>query len=156
MQRKQFPLVRSSAQSGFTLIEIIIVLGILGGLFAFILTQVGSSNESARKKETAVRAGQVQSALLRYQADMGKMPTTAEGLSALLANPGGSSKWSGPYGAEEDIQDAYGSTFEFDLTPKGAKLTSPGKDMQAGTEDDLVYINGREVTTNNAPGGQAE
>jgi general secretion pathway protein G len=131
-----------ASQAGFSLIEIIIVLGILGTLIAVLLTNLGSGTESAKKKETTVKAGQLQAQFLRYQTDMGSMPTTAEGTGVLTANPG-SAKWTGPYVQADDLNDAWGTPFEFELTPKGPKLTSPGGDKALGTEDDMVYVSGR-------------
>lgn len=139
------------SQSGFSLIEIIIVLGILGTLIAVLVTSLGSSQVSAKKKETTVKAGQLQSQLLRFQADMGKMPSTSEGMAVLFSNPG-SSKWTGPYGNEDDVKDAWGVPFEYELTAKGPKFTSPGPDSQTGTEDDLTYVGGRLLDTDNAAG----
>jgi general secretion pathway protein G len=133
---------RVSAESGFSLIEIIIVLGILGTLIAVLIGNLGGGAEKAKAKSTTVKAGQIQQNLLRYQSDVGKLPTTAEGLTSLTTNPG-NGKWGGPYGTEEDYKDDWGNSFEYELSPKGAKLTSPGIDGQVGTEDDLVYIGGR-------------
>ena len=134
--------VALSAEAGFSLIEIIIVLGILGTLIAVLVGGLGSGADKAKVKSTTVKAGQVQQNLLRYQSDMGKLPTTAEGLGSLLQSPG-TGKWGGPYGNDEDVKDDWGNAFEYELTPKGAKLVSPGSDGQAGTADDLVYIGGR-------------
>jgi general secretion pathway protein G len=142
MEPKTICLLKSSA--GFSLIEIIIVLGILGTLIAVLIGGIGSSAEKAKVKSTAVKAGQVQQNLLRYQGDVGKMPTTAEGLAVLQASPG-NGKWSGPYGGEDDLKDDWGNPFEYELTPQGAKISSPGLDGQTGTEDDLVYLSGRPV-----------
>lgn len=141
-------------ESGFSLLEIIIVLGIIGGLIAVLIGSIGSSSESARKKETSVRASQVQSNLLRYQADMGRMPSQQEGLKGLWDNPG-SPKWSGPYGAEEDAKDAWGQPFDYQVTGKGPQLVSPGPDGQPGNEDDLTYQNGRLLETSNGAGAPA-
>ena len=143
----------SSSQAGFSLIEIIIVLGILGTLIAVLIGNIGGGAEKAKVKSTAVKAGQVQQNLLKYQSDVGKMPTTAEGLGVLINNPG-NGKWGGPYGSEEDNKDDWGNAFEFELTAKGAKLTSPGIDGQVGTGDDLVYVGGRQVESA-APAGDA-
>ena len=134
----------ASSAAGFSLIEIIIVLGILGTLIAVLIGNIGGGAEKAKAKATAVKAGQVQQNLLRYQGDVGKMPTTAEGLGSLQTNPG-NGKWSGPYGSDEDAKDDWGNPFEYELTPQGAKLSSPGLDGQAGTEDDLVFLGGRPV-----------
>lgn len=139
-------------EKGFSLLEIIIVLGIIGGLIAVLVGNLGGASQSARKKETSVRVGQLQSNLLRYQADMGRMPSASEGLSALYTNPG-NPKWGGPYGSEDDAKDAWGVSFEYTLSAKGPQLTSAGPDGQPGTEDDLVYINGRMVE--NTQGSEA-
>jgi general secretion pathway protein G len=136
--------LRLGNESGFSLIEIIIVLGILGTLIAVLIGNIGGGAEKAKVKSTAVKAGQVQQNLLKFQSDVGKMPTTAEGLGVLLNNPG-NSKWGGPYGSEDDSKDDWGNAFEYELTAKGAKLTSPGLDGQVGTSDDLVYVGGRQV-----------
>lgn len=141
-------------QAGFSLIEIIIVLGILGTLIALLLGGLGGAQDSAKIKETGVKAGQIQSQLLRYQADLNKMPTTADGLNALTNNTSGSAKWTGPYLQEEDTKDAWGIPFNFEMSAKGAQLRSPGKDGQDGTADDLVYVNGRLVEQEGAAAGE--
>jgi general secretion pathway protein G len=143
-----------NSQSGFSLIEIIIVLGILGTLIAVLLTNLTGGQESAKKKETTVKAGQLQAQFLRYQADMGSMPASAEGLDGLVTNPG-SAKWTGPYVQNEDLNDAWGFPFAYELTPRGPKLTSSGPDGSPGTEDDMVYISGRlqEAAAGAAPAG---
>jgi general secretion pathway protein G len=161
--RKEIQLAQvRSSQGGFTLLEIIIVLGILGTLMAVLIGGLGSGGTQAKKKETAVKVNNVQASLLKYQAEIGRFPSTAEGLEALLNNPGAGAKWAGPYiGAEDDVKDAWGNKFEYELTAKGSKMVSWGPDSQSGTEDDLTFVNGRETdaaaTTGgaNANGGQA-
>jgi general secretion pathway protein G len=138
-------------QQGFSLIEIIIVLGILGTLIAVLITNLTGGQESAKKKETTVKAGSLQAQLLRYQADMGQLPTTADGLDVLVTNPG-SAKWTGPYLQADDLNDAFGFPFAYELSPRGPKLTSPGPDGSPGTEDDMVYVGGR---LQESAGGQA-
>lgn len=147
-----------SAQAGFTLLEIIIVLGILGTLMAVLIGGLGSGGTQAKKKETAVKVNNIQASLLKYQAEIGRFPSTAEGVEALLNNPGAGAKWSGPYiGAEDDVKDAWGNKFEYELTAKGSKLVSWGPDGQSGTEDDMTFVNGREsdAAAANSTGGQA-
>lgn len=137
-------LPHTPAQAGFSLLEVIIVLAIMGTLIGFLVSSLGGSQVSAKKKETALRAGQIYSQLLRLQTDIGKLPTTAEGLGALWNNPG-NAKWSGPYLQEDEVKDGFGAPFEYELQGRGAKLSSPGEDGQLGTGDDLIFINGREA-----------
>jgi general secretion pathway protein G len=153
---------RSVSQAGFTLLEIIIVLGILGTLMAVLVGGIGSGGTKAKIKETGVKAANIQAKLLQYQSDVGNFPSTADGLQALMSNPGSSAKWGGPYfTAEDDVKDAWNNPFDYELTAKGNKLVSPGADGQSGTEDDISYLNGREVSNTAAPtaaageGGQA-
>lgn len=146
----------SNGQAGFTLLEIIIVLGILGTLMAVLIGGIGSGGTKAKIKETGVKAANIQGKLLQYSSDVGNFPSTADGLQALLQNPGSSSKWSGPYiPNEDDIKDGWNGMFEYELTPKGNKLVSAGPDGQTDTEDDITYLNGREVE-NAAPAGGDE
>lgn len=147
---------RASAQAGFTLLEIIIVLGILGTLMAVLVGGIGSGGTKAKIKESTVKAANIQAKLLQYQSDVGNLPSTADGLQALMANPGSSAKWGGPYfQAEDDIKDAWNNPFEYELTAKGVKLVSAGADSQAGTEDDITYLNGREAAAAAAPAAGA-
>lgn len=137
-------------EKGFTLIELIIVLGILGGLIAFLVGSLGGNQRSAKIKESNMRASTVYGKLLVFQSDVGRFPTKAEGLGALSTNPG-NSKWHGPYLAEDETNDSWNNPFEYDLEPgKGPKLVSPGEDGISGNEDDLVYINGKAVEAHNA------
>lgn len=137
-----------SDQKGFSLLEIIIVLGILGGLVALLFGNLTGAQESAKKKETAVRAGQVYSSLLRFQADTGKWPTTEEGLAILTQSTSGT-----PYAEEDKLKDAWGSSFEYELAAaQGPKLVSPGPDLTAGTPDDLVFVRGKQVESAPAAG----
>jgi general secretion pathway protein G len=141
----------SVAQSGFTLLEILIVLGILGGIMAFVLTQVAGQSEQAKRQETVMRASQIQQSLMRFQVDVGRYPDSSAGISALWTNPG-SGKWSGPYLEEKEAVDGWKNPFEFELTGKGPKLISRGKDGEPGTADDISFVNGKEVEE--AAGGE--
>jgi general secretion pathway protein G len=143
---KKFRILSSNPamQKGFTLLEILIVLGILGGIMAFVLTQVAGQSEQAKRQETVMRASQVQQALMRYQVDVGRYPDSSADISALWNNPG-SGKWGGPYMEEKEAVDGWKNPFEFELTGKGPKLISRGKDGEPGTGDDITFVNGKEV-----------
>ncbi|MBX9704251.1 MAG: type II secretion system protein GspG [Silvanigrellaceae bacterium] len=130
-------------QLGFSLLEIIIVLAIIGTLMGIVISQLGSSNQRAKIKETTIKAGTISSALMQYQVDVGKFPSTTEGLNVLRNNPG-NGKWSGPYiNSEGDLNDAWGNSFDYELSPKGPLILSHGPDGVVGNEDDMRFINGR-------------
>jgi type II secretion system protein G len=125
---------------GFSLIEILIVFGIIGTILAIIVGNVTSGSEAAKKKETILKISNIQAGLIRFQQDMGKLPETAEGITSLVTNPG-SPKWTGPYlgGGEADLKDGWGNALEYEKTAQGTKITSQG-----GPDGvPLVFNNGR-------------
>ena len=83
--------------SAFTLIELLVVMVILGLLVALIgprvIQHVGRSKQGAAKVQIEMLA----SALSGFRLNMGRYPTTAEGLEALVKPPSGAEKWKGPY-----------------------------------------------------------
>lgn len=138
--------VSLKSSTGFSLLEIIIVLAIVGTLTAIILTSVTSSQSKAQIKETGVKAGQIFSALLNYQVDTGSFPSTSQGLEALVKNPGVSG-WIEPYVKNEDqLKDSWNHFFRYELADGNPVLISNGKDGQKGTKDDLRYEDGKLVT----------
>jgi general secretion pathway protein G len=141
----------TQGQKGFSMLEIIIVLAIIGTLFGIFIPQLTGSQQKAKINETGIKAGQLQGALLKYSTDVGRFPTTQEGLNALLENPG-HGNWAGPYLSLDDIKDAWQTPFEYELSPKGPKLISAGPDLQPGTDDDIAFLNGKKV--DNKPDNQ--
>ena len=83
-------------RKGFTLIELLVVMVILGLLAALVgprlFGHVGAANQKAAKTQIEMLG----SALDAFRLDVGRYPTTAEGLNALMANPG-IDGWNGPY-----------------------------------------------------------
>ncbi|HYZ62246.1 MAG TPA: type II secretion system major pseudopilin GspG [Acetobacteraceae bacterium] len=88
---------RSRAQSGFTLLEILVVVAILGLLIGLVapaaLRQLSGARNSVAK-QSIDRLGAV---LDLYKLDVGAYPTSAQGLSALVQKPVATSSWNGPY-----------------------------------------------------------
>ena len=73
---------------GFTLIELMIVVVILGVLATIALPRIMDRPEQARRTKAAVDIRNIESALALFKTDTGRYPTTAEGLNALVVNPG--------------------------------------------------------------------
>jgi len=83
---------------GFTLIELMLVVVIIGVLVSMVAPRLAGRSEEARI--AAARAdinANISIALDLYELDNGKYPETEEGLAALLSKPGSSAKWKGPY-----------------------------------------------------------
>ena len=74
--------------AGFTLIELMIVVVILGVLATMVMPKILDKPEQARRTKAKVDIRSIQSALAMFKTDTGRFPTTAEGLQALVANPG--------------------------------------------------------------------
>jgi general secretion pathway protein G len=84
-------------EAGFTLLEILVVVAILGLLIGLVapaaLRQLGGAQVSVAKQSIQRLAG----VLDLYRLDMGAYPSTEQGLQALLAQPSGAAGWNGPY-----------------------------------------------------------
>ncbi len=88
----------SSAVSGFTLIEIMVVLVVIGILAAVIIPQFAGTTQDAKINAAKGNVAELESALERFYVHLDRHPTSEEGLKALLEAPAGEeSKWRGPY-----------------------------------------------------------
>jgi len=129
-------------QSGFTLLELLVVVAIIGLLAAYVgpkyFGQLG-------KSEQALARAQIESfhrALASYRLDVGAFPSTEEGLNALLVKPAAAAKWSGPYLSKAVPADPWGKAYIY--RAPGAKndydLLSYGKDGQPGGSGDAADV----------------
>lgn len=78
----------SRSRPGFTLIELMVVIVILGILATIIMPKILDRPEQARRMKAKVQIRNFQSALALFKTDTGRFPTTSEGLEALVNNPG--------------------------------------------------------------------
>lgn len=85
--------MQRGAQQGFTLIEVMVVVVILGILAALIVPNVMGRGEKAKVDTTKITLANVASALDQYKLDNQKYPTTQQGLDALINQPAGAKSW---------------------------------------------------------------
>ncbi|ROZ79747.1 type II secretion system major pseudopilin GspG [Ramlibacter sp. WS9] len=127
---------------GFTLLELLVVVAIIGLLAAYVgpkyFGQIG-------KSEQALAKAQIESfhkALGSYRLDVGNFPTTEDGLNALLNKPASAAKWAGPYLSKAVPLDPWGKPYVY--RAPGSKgdyeLLSYGKDGQPGGSGDAADI----------------
>jgi general secretion pathway protein G len=122
-------------EDGFTLIEVLVVLVILGLLAGLVgpavLRYLGGSRQDAAR----LQAEQLGAALDLYRLDIGRYPTTEQGLNALVEAPSGVRNWSGPYLAKGEVPaDPWGNAFGYRTPGKqaGYDLWSLGADGREG------------------------
>ncbi|MEO0030996.1 MAG: hypothetical protein RIS94_754 [Pseudomonadota bacterium] len=83
--------------NGFTLLELLVVLAILGLLYAIVGPQVIKYLSSSKTETAQVQVKNVDAAMKLLRLDAGRYPTTQEGLNALVTQPQGMANWRGPY-----------------------------------------------------------
>jgi general secretion pathway protein G len=101
------------SESGFTLIELIVVLVILGFLAAIVVPNITSHLKESKKVIAKEQITELDGALQLFALDLGRFPTTSEGLQALLTNPGGLESWKGPYLKKELPLDPWGKPYVY-------------------------------------------
>ena len=102
-----------SAQQGFTLLELLVVMVIIGLLAGFVapryFAQVGKSEVKAARAQIDA----LDKALEQYRIDVGHLPTSAQGLAALNTQPQGEQNWAGPYLKKELPLDPWGTPYNY-------------------------------------------
>lgn len=84
---KQYPIVRITGQFGFTLIELMVVIVILGILAGLIIPRIMGRPEEARQLKAKIQIESLETALKLYKLDNGTYPSTEQGLIALIEPP---------------------------------------------------------------------
>jgi general secretion pathway protein G len=107
-------------QAGFTLIELLVVLAIIGLLASLAAPRVIRYLGGARSQAAEVQLRSIAQALELYRLDVGRYPTQAEGLAALVRRPAGAPRWNGPYiDREAALTDPWGAPYGY-RQPGGA------------------------------------
>ena len=131
------------SEEGMTLMELIIVLVILGLLTAVIGSGVYGKLSQGRGHVAKIHIGELDGALEIYSFDMGRYPTTSEGLQALVQNPVGVNSWNGPYLKKGLQPDPWGRPLLYKSpgTHGDYDICSMGPDGIEGTDDDICNWN---------------
>ncbi len=134
---------RLASSRGFTLLELLVVVAIIGLLAAYVgpkyFAQVGKSEQGVARSQIEAFSR----ALGTYRLDVGSFPTTEEGLSALVAKPANAVKWNGPYLDKAVPADPWGHSYAYSAPGTDGRdfeLLSLGKDGQPGGTGDAADI----------------
>jgi general secretion pathway protein G len=132
------------AQRGFTLIELLVVLAIIGLLAGLVGPQVMKQFAEAKPKAARAQIEELSTALDMYKLDVGRYPTSDEGITALLEQPASAKFWNGPYLRKKKVpQDPWNNPYhyvspgqhgKFDLFSLGAD----GAEGGTGEDSDIV------------------
>jgi len=96
-KEKEAHLRAKSTQAGFTLIEMLVVLVIIGLVMGLVGPRVLNYLSDARTKAARLQIEALSNSLDLFYLDLGRYPTTQEGLTALTRRPPGADVWNGPY-----------------------------------------------------------
>lgn len=137
--------VRPRSVAGFTLLELLVVILIIGLLTGIVAPRFLS--QISRSETTAARAqiDAFDKALQGFRIDVGRYPSTSEGLQALLVAPGGEARWRGPYLKDAIPLDPWGGAYQYRYPSTRGKdydISSNGRDrVSGGTGDDADVTN---------------
>lgn len=136
------------AVNGFTLIEILVVLVIIGLLAGLVGPRLFSKVDSSKATTAQTQVKMLKTALQTFRLDLGRYPTTEEGLEALVSRPEAPDAhlWAGPYLDEALPLDPWGNAYQYSAEPAAGQqftLFSLGADGERGGEGvaaDVGYL----------------
>ena len=120
--------------SGFTMIEIILVVVIIGILAAIAVPRLGQNMEKAMKNSAKQGISVIEGAVDVYEVDNGKLPDSLQNLMTKGSEP----NWNGPYLKKaEGLKDPWGTEFQYSKQGNLYTIVSAGPDMSFGGADDI-------------------
>jgi general secretion pathway protein G len=135
-------------EGGFTLIELLIVMVILGLLAALVGPRMFGKTGKAKQKAAKAQISLFETAVDTYRLDVGKFPTTEQGLQALREKPQDQPKWDGPYLPKEVPLDPWGNPYEYRCPSEHGdyEIVSYGADGAVGGEgEDSDIVNWKNI-----------
>ncbi len=130
---------------GFTLLELLVVMVIIGLLVGYVgpryFAQIGKSEVKAARSQIDA----FEKAVEQYRIDTGKFPTDEQGLNALFVKPTDEPRWQGPYLKKQEPLDPWGNQYIYHFTGGSSdfEISSLGKDGAPGGEGEAADISNK-------------
>ncbi len=127
-------------QRGFTLLELLVVMVIIGLLAGYVGPRFFSQIDKSEVTTARAQIDAFEKGLDQYRIDLGRYPSTEQGLQALLSAPAGEARWRGPYLRKAVPADPWGNAYvyrqpgehgEYDILSLGADGKPGGEDTNA-------------------------
>ncbi len=130
------------AAYGFTLLELLVVMVIIGLLAGYVAPKYFSQVGKSEVKVAQAQLDSLEKALDQYRLDVGRYPPTEQGLAALMTRPGNEPKWQGPYLKKTAPPDPWGRPYVYKYPGERGEydLFSLGKDGQPGGTGEAADI----------------
>lgn len=127
---------------GFTLLELLVVMVIIGLLAGYVGPKYFAQIGKSEVKATRAQLDALEKALDQYRLDTGHYPYTEQGLAALNTQPSGDPRWAGPYLKKSVPVDPWGHPYQYKSPGEHGEydLFSFGKDGQPGGVDEMADI----------------
>jgi general secretion pathway protein G len=127
------PAVGPHSQRGFSLIEIILVVVLIGGIVAFAATRILGGGDRAKANLAKAQVQTLAEKVQQFEMDTGTLPGS---LDELVTAPGSAAGWLGPYAKAAELKDPWNHPFDYRMPGDGQPfdLVSYGKDGQPGGE----------------------
>ena len=139
---RRSPTPQGSSQRGFTLLELLVVIVIIGLLAGLVGPRYFDTVSKSKAKVARAQMDSLEKALEQYRLDTGSFPTQEQGLQALLTLPAGVARWQGPYLKKAIPLDPWGHAYVYQLaaSQRELNLVCLGSDGQPGGEGDAKDI----------------
>ena len=130
------------ASYGFTLLELLVVMVIIGLLAGYVAPKYFSQVGKSEVKMAQAQIDSLEKALDQYRLDTGHYPNTEQGLDALMTRPPNELKWQGPYLKKQVPPDPWGKLYVYKYPGEHGEydLFSYGKDGQSGGAGEAADI----------------